>query len=393
MQSVGKRKIQQAEQTDNSAVRVSLGRRFFKIVGVVVLLGIASFAAVHFVSGSQAGPAKPPSVSVREPSDFKQPATFAELTALKPEAVGAVDIGLMNLLCAEGLPGAENLDVGQCLTNLDQWAQDLRLQIDRNFHRYQENPGYFYNSTNFYKMVMMASILYSQYNIRYNPQRIETPAETRPDDHFFADSRDILIHGLLGSERMGTCSSMPVLYVALGRRLGYPVKLVATKGHFFLRWDSPSERFDMDGTQKGMNKYDDEHYKQWPIPVTDEEIKTNGFLKSMTPAQELSTFLATRAACLEEAGKIRDAIAAHAAALRFEPNLWLNQAMLNNAEEKCFGFSAAELRADSHPEFQDPEMEATFNNGKEIKLKQIERAELGLPNEVSLPKFNPQPIP
>ena len=29
----------------------------------------------------------------------------------------------------------------------------------------------------------------------------------------------------------GTCSSLPVLQVAVGRRLGYPLKLVTTKGH------------------------------------------------------------------------------------------------------------------------------------------------------------------
>jgi hypothetical protein len=73
---------------------------------------------------------------------------------------------------------------------LDQWAEILRGQIDRNFHHYQENPAYFYNSTNFYKMVMMASILSSQFNIHYNPQLIESPTEKRTDDHFFADSHD-----------------------------------------------------------------------------------------------------------------------------------------------------------------------------------------------------------
>jgi len=345
VKSVGKRKKQQAKQIDNTAARVFLGRRLSKIAGLITFLALTSFAAVHFL---QSEAAKSSSVSV----SFRQPATFAELVAVKPEAVGAVDIGLMNLLCAEGLPGAENLDVGQCMTNLDQWAQDIKWQLDQNFHHYQENPAYFYNSTNFYKMMMMASILYSQYNIRYNPQRIETPAETRPDDHFFADSRDILIHGLLGSERMGTCSSMPVLYVALGRRLGYPVKLVATKGHLFLRWDSPSERFDMDGTQKGMNEYDDEHFKQWPFPLTDEEIKTNGYLQSLTPAQELSCFINTRAACLHEAGRTRDTVSAYDAALRFEPNWQRNRLMLAYAQK-------------------------------------IERAENELPEQVSLPKSVP----
>lgn len=321
------------------------------------------------------------------------PTNLAQLLAMPPEQLNKVDIARMNLLCAEGLPGAENLNVNECLTNLDQWAQDLKWQIDRNFHHYQENPEYFYNSTNFYKMVMMASILYSQYNIRYNPQLAEPVTEVKiSDDQFFADSRYVFINGLVGPERMGTCSSMPVLYVALCRRLGYPIKLVSAKAHFFIRWDSPTERFDMDGTSKGVNKYDDERYRKWPYPISDDDIKADGLLQSMTPAQELSCFLGTRSACLRAAGRFKDAIAAKAAAVRFETNWRRNQLMLDYAEEEFFGYSAAELRADSHREFPNKEVEAAFNNAKEIKLKRVERAELGLPDEVSLPKYNPNPI-
>ena len=395
MPSVPKRKNRQAKRTDtNTAARVSFGKRLSLIAGIIILLGIAGFADVHFVSVSKAEPTKSASVSASKPNTFKQPTTFAELVALKPDELASVDIGLMNLLCAEGLPGAENLNVGQCMTNLDQWAQDLKWQIDRNFHRYNENPDYFYNSTNFYQMLMMASILYSQYNIRYNPDLIEPVTDTEiSDDQFFADSRNVFINGLVGSERMGTCSSLPVLYVALCRRLGYPIKLVSAKAHFLIRWDSSTERFDMDTTGKGMNKYDDERYRKWPYPISDGDIKTDGLLESMTPAQELSCFLGTRSACLHAAGKIREAIAAKAAAVRFEPNWRHNRLMLNYAEEEFFGFSAAELRADSHREFPNAEVEAAFNNAKEIKLKRIERAELGLPDEVvSLPKFNPNPI-
>lgn len=367
VQSVRKWKKQQAKRT-NTAARVSRGRRFFLIAGIGVL-GIASFAA--------------------QSNSFRQPTTFAELVALKPKDVGSIDIGLMNLLCAEGLPGAENLNVNECVTNLDEWAENLRRQIDRNFHHYVENPAYFNNSTNFYKMVMMASVLASQFQIHYNPQLIESPSATPTDDHFFADSQNLLIHGLLGSQRMGTCSSMPVLYVALGRRLGYPLKLVRTKGHLFLRWESATERFDVEGTQRGMNEYDDEHYKLWPFPVTDEEVKADGYLESLTPAQEFSAFLSTRAACLHEAGRIRDTIAAQAAALHFEPNWRCNQQALDFVEQECFGYSSADLRADSHREFPNQEVEAAYANAKEIKLKRIERAELGLPDDVSLPKSIP----
>src|SRR4029077_1023599 len=46
---------------------------------------------------------------------FKQPRSLPELLAVKSEDLDKVDIALMNLLCAEGLRGSENLDPQECL--------------------------------------------------------------------------------------------------------------------------------------------------------------------------------------------------------------------------------------------------------------------------------------
>jgi hypothetical protein len=112
---------------------------------------------------------------------------------------------------------------------------------------------------------------------------------------------------------------MPVLYVAIGRRLGYPLKLATTKSHVFIRWEGAGERFDLEATGRGMNRYDDEHFKQWPYPVTDEEIQADGYLKSLTPVEELALFLSLRGHCLKEAGRMPEAAASYAEAVRLAP--------------------------------------------------------------------------
>jgi hypothetical protein len=112
---------------------------------------------------------------------------------------------------------------------------------------------------------------------------------------------------------------MPVLYVALGRRLGYPVFLVPTKGHLFVRWDGRSERLNLEATGRGMNHYDDEHYRQWPFPLSDQEIAENGYLRSMTAGEEAAAFLAIRGACWQENGRWREAREAYAAAAKLAP--------------------------------------------------------------------------
>ena len=164
----------------------------------------------------------PNAVAVVEPPAFKQPETLNGLLALSPAELEHCDIARMNLLCAEALPGAENMNVEECLATLDQWAQHIKAETDRNHHHFNEDPATYANSEAFYRMLMMAVVLYEDYGVRYNPKLITSPEATAADDHFFADSRDILIHGLVGPQHLGTCSSMPILYIALGRRLDYP---------------------------------------------------------------------------------------------------------------------------------------------------------------------------
>jgi hypothetical protein len=171
---------------------------------------------------------------------------------------------------------------------------------------------------------------------------------------------------------------MPVLYVALARRLGYPVKLVTTKTHLFMRWDSPTEKFDMDATGKGLNEYTDDHYKQWPFPISDEDVKAEGYLQSLTPAQELSVFLNIRAGCLNQAGRIKDVVAALAAAEKLEPNWRANQVLLAEAEQELNNQSSAASQQQaqlSHADQVDQMVEQV------MAANRARRAQLGIPEQ------------
>ena len=242
-----------APKTNKVAKKKSPQRRFAIRAFIILLIGISS--SLISIQVHQNRP-KQNTVAAVEPPAFKQPETLNGLLALSPAELEQFDIARMNLLCAEGLPGAEQLKVDECLATLDQWAQHIKAETDRNHHRFKEDPATYSNSEAFYKMLMMTVVLYEDYGVRYNPKRITSPEATPADDHFFADSRDILLHGLVGPQHLGTCSSMPILYLALGRRLDYPLKLVKAKGHLFMRWDSPSEKFDMDATGKGFILFD-----------------------------------------------------------------------------------------------------------------------------------------
>jgi hypothetical protein len=312
-------------------MKILLQQRLAIRAVIILLIGLASSLA--WIRFHQHLPI-PNTVAAVEAPAFKQPETLNGLLALSPAELEHCDIARMNLLCAENLPGAENLKVEECLATLDQWAQHIKSETDRNEHHFKEDPAYYSNSEAFYKMLMMAVVLYEDYGVRYNPKLITSPEATVADDHFFADSRDVLIHGLTGSRHMGTCSSMPILYIALGRRLGYPLKLVKAKGHLFMRWDSPTEKFDMDATGKGLDKYDDEFYKKWPFPLSQADIQEEDYLKSLSAKEELSVFLSIRGECQTDNGQLGDALASFSLAYKLVPTWKGNQVMFAQARQR-----------------------------------------------------------
>jgi regulator of sirC expression with transglutaminase-like and TPR domain len=184
-------------------------------------------------------------------------------------------------------------------------------------------------------MLLMAVTLQEDLGMHYNRERISEAGDVEPNDVFFADSRDVFIHGLIADDRrMGTCSSMPVLYVAVGRRLGYPLKLVPTRNHLFVRWEDSRKRFNVDATGRGMNLYDDNYYRQWPMPVSPEQEEKFGYLKSMTATDEMTAFLSLRGHCLFAMGKVKEGLEAHEMALRLSPDSRLQRLITAKAREE-----------------------------------------------------------
>ncbi len=285
---------------------------WFWLGTVFVLLCLGAVLGLAW-KPSGPGPAHPGSGEV-----VRSVPRFIELTNMSPAEVTSLDVACVNLACAEGLPGSEGLDAGACLRTLDDWAAKVNTETERHLYRFRNSPAEYENSEAYFRMLMMAVVVYEDLGVRYNPARISSPGAAA-DLSFFADSRDLFLHGLCGPGHQGTCSSMPVLYAALGRRLGYPLRLVTTKAHVFLRWEDERERFNLEATGQGMNKYDDEHFKRWPFPVSEQEILEDGFLKSLSPAEELALFLSLRAQCLRVAGRPAEAAQALECAIKFAP--------------------------------------------------------------------------
>jgi Transglutaminase-like superfamily len=247
------------------------------------------------------------------------PSYYAQLASMREKDLAKVEIARMNLLCAEGLPGAEGLVVKSQLAVLNHWAEVVKETERKYLAQYYLNPQRYDNSVAKFKAVNLALTLKQDLGCAYNKSLMASGVMADiHSTHFFHDSRDLFLHGLT-QKRKGTCASLPVLMVAVGRRCGYPLYLVACKGHLLCRWDDGKERFNLETACEGADSPPDAYYRHWPHPCDDEELGSEKYLKSLTPQEELGVFCQLRAACLQENGRTREATKAYEVALRFFP--------------------------------------------------------------------------
>jgi len=237
--------------------------------------------------------------------------SIEQLLIMPSQELAKVDIALMNLVCAEGLRGSEDIDTAECLSTLDMWAEQLRKDTAMRMPAYYQNPGKYDNSVNLFKLVTMILTLKNTIGVDYNMEIMQRDE--------FPDSKDVFLHGCLSGKKEGGCISIPILCVALGRRLGYPLKLALTRQHVFFRWDDGNEVFNMEACCAGCDSHPDEYYKRWPQEIDEAEIKKNHLLQSLTPPEELGLSLETRGHCLFDAGRLAEAQIMYAHAYKLMP--------------------------------------------------------------------------
>lgn len=279
------------------------GRRISFVVCLAILAVAATVGALT-LSRSRGRPPLAPPHSIP---------TLADLMTVSPDAIPTCrwDVAMLNIVAAEGLPGAESVDTNACMALLDRWTDLVRSVTDQNMHRFRENPAEYNKSLAYYKTGMLMTVLAQDIGVKYNMALIESGAMSEPTFRFFADSRDIFIHGVLSDRKTGTCANLPVLVVAIGRRLGYPLKLVTTAAHQFCRWDDGVEYQNFEFNQTGVVNEPDSHYMTFPHPITLDMMNEEGFLRSMTPRDEVASVLIERALCLlqnKRYGEAKDAL-------------------------------------------------------------------------------------
>ncbi|MFM2199574.1 MAG: hypothetical protein RLZZ505_3006 [Verrucomicrobiota bacterium] len=312
-------------QIRNEAIASSQSKAIKSRVILMVVTSIVacSVTALFFNSRSVSSNNSDQQNSVTSPTQQLTTPQLIDSLLVQPTLADNTDIALLNLAVTPGLPPSDRgRIIRESLDTLDQWAKAIMAETYRNRHHYLNKPDEFGNEAG-WKMAMMCSVLGQDFKVRYDPSLTSTDRQNTSNDKFFANPSSIFLTGCLGESRIGTCASLPVLYVALGRRMGYPMHLVAAKGHLFARWDDgKGTRVNLEASNAGgYTSHPDSYYRTWPHALSRNEEERGGYLENLTAQQCLAIFLTSRTACLEAKGQRADAIASASAAFRLAPNL------------------------------------------------------------------------
>ncbi len=84
------------------------------------------------------------------------------------------------------------------------------------------------------------------------------------------------------------------MHIAIGQRLGWPIRAVALPGHTFCRWDDPvtGERLNIEAANLGgLTDHSDEYYRHWPYEIAPRWEREHHVLKSLTMREHASVMV------------------------------------------------------------------------------------------------------
>ena len=88
------------------------------------------------------------------------------------------------------------------------------------------------------------------------------------------------------------------------------------------------------GLAKALRPMTMSGYKTWPEPWTETDKSGGWYLRSMTPREELASFLATRGDCLTDNGRLGETVQAYAWASAIAPEDTRYQQILSFTHHK-----------------------------------------------------------
>lgn len=136
-------------------------------------------------------------------------------------------------------------DIGEGLKHLDKIAARVRELLSK-------QPDADEPET---RIAAINTVLFKEYGFRYDMTG------------FPKQSSEKRLLGNLLRRGQGTCANLPDLYYAVAERLGFPIYMVESPQHAFLRYELPGgKHINIEATGRGGESSDDEYIAEMEIP-------------------------------------------------------------------------------------------------------------------------------
>ena len=145
------------------------------------------------------------------------------------------------------------------------------------------------------------------------------------------DPQDLFLDSVI-DRRQGYCLSLSILYLSIAERLGLPIYGIVVPGHFFVRWDDGTNKFNIETTSGGSNA-PDEHYVQ-KFNVTARDSRSL-YLKRLNNAQIIGCFYNNLGNLYQDINEPEQARQSLERAIEINPQLALGHTNLGNVYLKA----------------------------------------------------------
>jgi hypothetical protein len=157
----------------------------------------------------------------------------------------AIDLALANWLIAADVPNFADMTREWFFRELDRMIDRVRREMAR-MEGVARSRGQNPNDPDTRCAIFCNAVIKLQFD--YTEEFRQQPLTPLQNKAFHADPNNTFLAGLLRTRR-GSCVSMPLIYLVIGQRLGFPIHLVALGDHYFVRWEGPGYRMNIEATR------------------------------------------------------------------------------------------------------------------------------------------------
>jgi hypothetical protein len=155
-----------------------------------------------------------------------------------------IDLALANWLVVADIPEFQNLTREDYFAQLDAMTEQVKQKMEKMKAVGWPNANSDDPQTRCQRFCSAMIRLHFEYNKEFQDATNLTPMVMKA---LYSNPDNIFLAGLLRTKQ-GTCVSMPLIYLVIGQRFNMPVHLVEIGKHYFIRWDEPRFRIDIETT-------------------------------------------------------------------------------------------------------------------------------------------------